>query len=197
MGKNLIIRGGDFSKCGINESSYKGVCALKLNDRFNIIGTGGNTDLFERLIDYDDQSGNIGKRMSIYENDNREILYVPKGATLTLTGVAGLLLDYCVYNRQHDPMSFKINSITSVMQYGNAVSRSGQSQGPAHPYLVGTFSNKDASKYMTFTDGVQNSVTLSADSTQDRYIIFWCKKTDASAINIDNYLITYEVTLAE
>lgn len=184
MGKNLIIKGADFAQNCIEAKGYSGRAYLVITG-INIVH---NAETFGRFVG--SEYGMLTNRLSVFRNDNLSLLYVPKGATITLTGVAGLLFDYAVYNQQHNPLDFRMISNSKVMQYG--VETTISNHQPVHPYMVGTH---DGTNYFTLTDGVVDTVTVAADSSVDRYFIFMAKKTDNSVITAGEFIIDFEVNV--
>lgn len=186
MGKNLIIKGADFSMNSIEGNGYSGTFYLE-NGGINIVMDYRFTT--GRMIGYDDNQ--IQKRVRMYLDGTRKPLYVPAGYKMKITGVENLLMDYCIYNHDHFADDFKLTSATTANQYGEEIERTSQ-QEPVHPYFVDTYSHSTSKTFFSLTDGTANTVTIPASNT-GRYFAFVAKNSDNTAINVGEFEITFEV----
>lgn len=171
MGKRLIINGADFSTNGINEPL---VSSLEIEQGgINITDSHSGNDFGRFSADLND--ANRQKRIA------SEVVEVPLGASIKLSGVAGLRLDYCFYSQTFDMFTeYTITSITT-----------GASE--PHPYMQGSASNKNASQYFPINTNGDNTVTV-VNNTGYKYIAFSfaaLNKTDA--ISADNFDITFKI----
>ena len=185
MGKNLIITGADFSENCIENKGYSGRSHIIIYG-INIVGA-NEIAFFGRLT-----QGST-TRATILRNDDNALIYVPKGATITLTGVAGLKLDYAAYSQQHNPSDFRTVSASKVMQYG--VETTVSNNKPLHPFMLGSYSNGDSTAYFSLTDGVQDTVTVEADNSSDRYFAFVGRKPDNTTIHDGDFTVDFEVNV--
>lgn len=116
-------------------------------------------------------------RVSIYASSDLKCIHIPKGATIVLSGITGLLLDYAAYSQNHSASDYAI-------QWGSSTEK--------HPYFITSFSKLNSANYFTMTDGSVDSLSFT-NNTDAEWFIFTAKNKSNTEINVYDYNISYEI----
>lgn len=156
------------------------------------ITTNNSGYLKGRLIDY--QDSNYGKRLCAF-GDGYYPIIVPSGASVTITGLLGLLTECVRYKELHSVKGFGLTSYGSPSSQGYNYSVLGTITS-VNPMFEDNSGGDSSSDWFTLTDGTQNSLTLTNSTNGTLYYAFLFKTTSDGTLDPDDYSLAFEVESA-
>lgn len=171
MGKRLIISGADFSTNGMAEP-VEIELAIEQGG-VNLTNDHSGNDFGRK---YAANSGDVNFQKRI----TSEVVEVPLGASIKLSGVSGLRLDYCYYSQDFDIFTEYLLTSTS-------------GASSPHPYVQGSASNKIATQYFPVNTSGDDTVTI-INNTGYKYLAFvFAALNKTNVISADNFDIKYTI----
>lgn len=190
MGKALIIKNANFqaNALGQIERSVSGGFTAIQSSSF--LTTSKNK--IGRYMDYN--SSTSAKRLTLL-NKEGGLLYVPKGATLTIRGLSDLCLDFACFDRDHDYRDWRMISNGTGYQDGVLTDFSGKEEGTlTYAYLITTGYQENNNTAYAVHDGLTDFFTM-VNNFDGEWFQFLVKNAENTSIDPSDVNISYEVTL--
>lgn len=145
MGKRLIIKGADFSENGMESRELN---SLPLVKQLALDLTGNSSG---KVFGWQIQPG-AQTRCSA-----SQLIFVPNGAKLILSGTKLFRFDYCWYSQSYQLENYTAASESAIQA--------------AHPYVLGSYSNKVSSNFFGVNTSGADSVVIVNNTGADCYYL--------------------------